>query len=72
MEMMKQSYMGTRSTAANTHGFTGKEFDEEMGLNYFCQRYYDPEIGRFMTQDLIQMPSYSTYAYCFNNPLKFS
>ena len=35
----------------NTHGFTGKEFDSEMGLNYFCQRYYDPEIGRFTTLD---------------------
>ena len=35
----------------NTHGFTGKEFDSEMGLNYFCQRYYDPKIGRFMTLD---------------------
>ncbi|GAH93040.1 unnamed protein product, partial [marine sediment metagenome] len=37
--------------SGNTHGFTGKEFDSEMGLNYFCQRYYDPEIGRFMTLD---------------------
>jgi hypothetical protein len=25
----------------NEHSFTGKEFDTELGLNYFCQRYYD-------------------------------
>jgi RHS repeat-associated protein len=58
--------------SANTHGFTGKEYDSEMGLNYFCQRYYDPQIGRFMTRDLIQQPVYSTYAYCVNNPLKYT
>jgi RHS repeat-associated protein len=57
--------------SSNTHGFTGKEYDSEMGLNYFCQRYYDPQIGRFMTRDLIQQPVYSTYAYCVNNPLKY-
>jgi len=52
----------------NTHGFTGKEWDSEMSLNYFCQRYYDPEIGRFITLDSwTQLPdderllSYSKY-----------
>ena len=55
----------------NTHGFTGKEFDSEMGLNYFCQRYYDPEVGRFMTRDLIPTPAFSSYSYCLNNPLKY-
>jgi RHS repeat-associated protein len=57
--------------SSNTHGFTGKEYDSEMDLNYFCQRYYDPQIGRFMTRDLIQQPVYSTYAYCVNNPLRY-
>lgn len=60
----------------NTHGFTGKEWDSEMGLNYFCQRYYDPEIGRFMTLDplagYVERPqSQNRYAYCMNNPLKY-
>ena len=26
------------SGEGNVHGFTGKELDSEMGLNYFCQR----------------------------------
>ncbi len=55
----------------NTHGFTGKEFDSEMGLNYFCQRYYDPEIGRFTTLDPQNSPTASPYAYCANCPLVF-
>ncbi len=37
--------------AGNVHGFTGKELDSETGLNYFCLRYYDSQIGRFMTLD---------------------
>ncbi|GAJ16609.1 unnamed protein product, partial [marine sediment metagenome] len=36
-------------------------FDSEMGLNYFCQRYYDPEIGRFTTLDPQNSPTASPY-----------
>jgi RHS repeat-associated protein len=57
--------------SGNTHTFTGKEWDAEMDLNYFCQRYYDPEIGRFMARDPIRRSASSPYAYCANNPLKF-
>ncbi len=62
--------------AGNVHGFTGKELDSEMGLNYFCQRYYDSQIGRFMTLDpfggYIELPqTQNRYAYCINNPLKY-
>jgi RHS repeat-associated protein len=53
----------------NEHSFTGKEWDTEIGLNYFCQRYYDADIGRFMEMDPILNPSVSSYAYCNNNPL---
>ncbi|MGD8978493.1 MAG: RHS repeat-associated core domain-containing protein, partial [candidate division WOR-3 bacterium] len=56
----------------NTHGFTGKEFDSEIGLNYFCQRYYDPQIGRFTSLDPQDSPASSPYAYCANNPLRFT
>ena len=32
-------------------GFTGKELDDETGLNYYMARYYDSEIGRFIQPD---------------------
>ncbi len=35
----------------NSHKFTGKELDDESGLYYFCQRYYNSYIGRFITLD---------------------
>jgi len=60
----------------DVHGFTGKELDNEMGLNYFCLRYYDPQIGRFMTLDpfggYVELPqTQMRYGYCINNPLKY-
>ncbi|SFO31626.1 RHS repeat-associated core domain-containing protein [Pseudomonas syringae] len=33
--------------------FQGQYFDAETGLHYNTFRYYDPEIGRFITQDPI-------------------
>jgi RHS repeat-associated protein len=66
----------TSGKADNTHDFTGKEYDSEMGLNYFCQRYYDPQIGRFITLDpfggYTEVPqTQNRYVYCMNNPLKY-
>ena len=40
---------------------------------YFCQRYYDSQIGRFITLDPVDdKKGTSPYAYCANNPLKFN
>ncbi len=55
--------------------YTGKERDS-TGLYYYGARYYDPEIGRFITRDPLAgkkvIPqSLNRYVYCFNNPLKF-
>ncbi len=58
--------------SGNVHGFTGKELDSETGLNYFCQRYYDPQTGRFTQLDPQDSPAASPYEYCTNNPLKFT
>jgi RHS repeat-associated protein len=36
------------------HGFTGKEYDPDTGLYYFNARWYDSELGRFISEDPIQ------------------
>jgi RHS repeat-associated protein len=60
----------------NLRGFTGHVFDEETGLTYMQARYYDPEIGRFMSVDPARFDetnihSFNRYAYANNNPYKF-
>ena len=49
---------------------------DSTGLYYYGARYYDPEIGRFITADtIIQSPydpqTFNRYTYCRNNPLKY-
>ena len=50
-------------------------FDEETGLYYLQSRYYDPELGRFISADSIEYLDPETigglnlYAYCENNPV---
>ena len=51
------------------HGFGGKEFDADIGLNYFNARWYDPELGRFISEDPVANPN--LYIYGNNNPLSY-
>jgi len=51
----------------NKEQFTGKEIDEDSGLYYFCARYYDPEVGRFLSEDPV--PHVNAYIYCDDNPI---
>ena len=55
--------------------YTGKEKDT-TGLYYYGARYYDPEIGRFLTRDPLKgeleyPQTQNRYIYCLNNPLKY-
>ena len=51
-------------------GFTGKGFDSDTGLYYFNARWYDTELGRFISEDPIADPNNpNLYSYCANNPL---
>ncbi|AWB66626.1 hypothetical protein C2869_09370 [Saccharobesus litoralis] len=58
----------------STKGFTGHEQLDDVGLVHMNGRVYDPEIGRFLTPDIIiQSPknsqSFNRYSYVLNNPL---
>ena len=54
----------------NPFRYCGEYYDEESGLIYLRNRYYDPEIERFITEDPIQ-DGMNWYAYCGNNPVMF-
>lgn len=56
--------------------FTGKQFFEDIGLYHYGARFYDSELGRFVTADtIVQAPydpqSLNRYTYCRNNPLNY-
>ena len=59
----------------NPFRYRGYYYDTETGLYYLQTRYYDPEIGRFITIDDVAYLAPDTvgglnlYAYCNNNPV---
>ena len=61
--------------ALNPFRYRGYFYDTETGLYYLNSRYYDPEIGRFISADSIEYADPETinginlYAYCGNNPV---
>jgi RHS repeat-associated protein len=62
----------TTGNSTQPFGFTGEPRDA-TGLSYLRSRYYDPTLGRFVSQDpssgLAAMPaSMNRYVYANNNP----
>ena len=54
----------------NPFRYTGEYFDKETDNIYLRNRYYSPNIGRFITEDPI-WDGLNWYAYCGNNPVMF-
>lgn len=57
-------------------GFTGHLEDPDIELTYMQQRYYDPVIGRFYSNDPVGFGAdnpmmFNRYAYANNNPYKY-
>lgn len=57
------------SFARKRYRYTGKERDEESGLNYHGARFYSPYLGRWTSCDPIRTNSDSLYVYCYNRPV---
>ncbi|MDE6613305.1 MAG: RHS repeat-associated core domain-containing protein, partial [Clostridia bacterium] len=61
----------------NPFRYNGYYYDVETGFYYLKTRYYDPELGRFISQDSIEYADLETinglnlYAYCANNPVMY-
>ena len=58
-------------------GYTGHVMDAASGLIYMQQRYYDPQIGRFLsvdpvTADSVTGSNFNRYWYANNSPYKFT
>ncbi|MCI8485337.1 MAG: hypothetical protein HFH41_13515, partial [Lachnospiraceae bacterium] len=54
----------------NAYRYCQENYDVETGLYYLRARYYDPELGRFLTEDPAQ-DGLNWFVYCGNNPVMF-
>lgn len=65
------SFGNTTSSSGNLVNpfrYTGREFDSETGLYYYRARYYDPNTGRFLSEDPIRFSGgINLYRYVGNN-----
>ena len=55
---------------SNPFRFSSEYFDEETGLVYYNYRYYNPELGRWISRDPIEeQGGFNLYGMIGNNPL---
>ncbi|NGQ97128.1 type IV secretion protein Rhs [Brevibacillus sp. SYP-B805] len=65
-----------KETMSNPFTYAGEMYDKESGFYYLRARYYDPGIGRFISEDTykgqVDNPlSLNRYTYVANNPLRY-
>lgn len=57
-------------------GYTGHVSDAATGLSYMQQRYYDPQLGLFLSVDPVSTHSspkhFNRYSYAYGNPYSFT
>ena len=76
------THAGATARSLNSLLYRGYYFDSETGFYYVSSRYYDPEIGRWISPEPNMyagvfdsgsgLVGYNVYAYCANNPVNFS
>lgn len=62
--------IGTNDNKENPFGYCGEYFDTETGLVYLRNRYYDPTMHRFISEDPAK-DGLNWYAYAGCNPTKY-
>ena len=65
-----EAYLNPTAGSDNPFRYCGEYYDEETGFIYLRARYYDPSIGRFISEDSIR-DGLNWYAYANNNPVMF-
>jgi len=60
------------ASVVQPYTFTGREWEGETGLYYYRARYYDPSLGRFLSEDPIGLAGgINLYAYVGGNPVNW-
>jgi RHS repeat-associated protein len=74
VETLNYDSFGNNAGSARTrYTYTGRERDSDTGLLYYRARFYDPQLGRFISEDPIGLNGgINVYAYVGNNPAKLN
>ncbi len=60
----------TSGSASTRYTYTGREIDSDIGLMYYRARWYDPQQGRFVSEDPIGLAAgINAHVYVGNNPV---
>jgi RHS repeat-associated protein len=63
--------MNATGSTTNSYTYTGREFDG-LGLYYYRARYYNPNTGRFLSEDPIGfLGGINEYAYAGDDPIDY-
>jgi RHS repeat-associated protein len=68
------SFGKSEGSGLTRYTYTGREFDADTGLYYYRARWYDPQIGRFISEDPIGFEGgdINFFTYVANNPVNDS
>jgi len=66
------AYGNSAGSTRTRYGLTGRERDSLTGLLYYRARFYDPQLGRFISEDPIGLAGgINSFAYVGNNPVLY-
>jgi RHS repeat-associated protein len=69
-ELVEYGHDHVESTPVNPFQYTARGSDTETGLYYYRARYYDQQVGRFMSEDPARYDeNQNFYRYGLNNPI---
>jgi RHS repeat-associated protein len=71
VERLQYEAFGANTVNTSTrYGYSGREHDSSTGLIFYRARWYEPQQGRFITEDPAGfVDSSNLYAYVYNNPV---
>jgi RHS repeat-associated protein len=66
------SFGNSASSARTRYGYTGRERDPDTGMLYYRARFYDPQVGRFLSEDPMGFyAAVNWYAYVGDDPISY-
>jgi RHS repeat-associated protein len=70
--MTTAAISATREVSWRPSSYRGEQYDSDLGLYYLRARYYNPNTGRFLSEDPIGFragPNF--YAYTYDDPTDY-